>query len=176
MSSSFGALTQDWLSPAELLTALEIRPGMTICEVGAGKAVYTFPLGHHVGSDGRVYALEWRPWAVDGLKDHLKYRAGPGNVDLVEGSPENTRLADASCDVVIFPAWNEVENPEAAVDEARRILREGGRMAIQLADAASIHTALSTIEKKSWSLLKTGVPGRECCLFVFEVSDESVQS
>jgi len=53
--------SEHWLSPAGLLAEPDARPGVTVGEIGAGKAFYTFPIGRRVGPAGRVFAVEWRP-------------------------------------------------------------------------------------------------------------------
>ena len=74
MSSSLSTFAQEigdsehWLSPAGLLAELDVRPGVTVGEIGAGKAFYTLPIGRRVGPAGRVFAVEWRPWVIDALR------------------------------------------------------------------------------------------------------------
>ena len=77
MSSSLSTFAQEigdsehWLSPAGLLTELDVCPGVTVGEIGAGKAFCRFPIGRRVGPVGRVFAVEWRPWVIDQLRARL---------------------------------------------------------------------------------------------------------
>ena len=123
--------SEHWLSPAEVLNWIDVHPGMKIGEIGAGIAFYTLPLAERAGPAGGVFAVEWRPWLMDELRHRLDRPDTPRNVTLVEGRPAETNLAAASCDLVIFAdIWHEVEHRDAALDEARRILRPEGRLAI----------------------------------------------
>jgi ubiquinone/menaquinone biosynthesis C-methylase UbiE len=182
--------SEHWLSPAGLLTELDVRPGVTVVEIGAGKAFYAFPIGRRVGPVGRVFAVEWRPWMIDKLRARLTEPIALDNIDLVVGRPAHTHLATASCDLVIFAdIWHEIEDRDAALDEARRILRPEGRLAIlnwrpdalcppgpPIEHRVSMCSTLCTVERKSWTLVKTGTIGFDGYLLVFETTDESVQS
>ena len=196
MSSSFSTFVQEigdrehWLSPAGLLAELDVRPGMTVGEIGAGKASYTVPMGRHVGPDGTVFAVEWRPWVIDELRARLSVPGIPDNVNLVVGRPADTHLAASSCDLVIFAdIWHELENRDAALDESRRILRPEGRLAIlnwrsdalcppgpPIEHRVSMRSTLCTVEMKSWTLVKAPTTGLDGYLLAFEIADESVQS
>jgi len=196
MSSSFSTFPQEigdsehWLFPAGLLTELDVHPGVTVGEIGAGKAVFTFPIGHLVGPLGRVFAVEWRPWLIDELRARLTGSIASDNIELVVGHPADTHLATASCDLVIFAdTWHKIEDSDAALDEARRILRPEGRLAIfnwrpdalcstgpPIEHRISMRNTLCTVERKSWTLVKAGTIGSDGYLLVFETTDESVQS
>ena len=47
--------------PHEVLTALAIKPGEVIADIGAGSGYFTFRLAHHVGDKGKVYAVDISP-------------------------------------------------------------------------------------------------------------------
>lgn len=196
MGSSLSTFAQEigdsahWLSPDELMAELDVRAGMTVGEIGAGIAFYTVPLSRRVGPDGRVFAVEWRPWLIDELRAHLSGPDAPGNVDLIASRPAHTQLPTEAFDLVIFPyIWHELEDPGADLDETRRILRPQGRLAIlnwrpealcppgpPIEHRVSMRSTVCTVEMKSWSLIHTATIGADGYLLVFETADESVQS
>jgi predicted methyltransferase len=47
--------------PREVLTALDLRRGEIIADIGAGSGYFTFRIAHHVGSEGKVYAVDVNP-------------------------------------------------------------------------------------------------------------------
>src|SRR5687767_14328062 len=47
--------------PHEVITALGLRAGEIIADIGAGSGYFTFRLAHHVGEKGRVYAVDVSP-------------------------------------------------------------------------------------------------------------------
>jgi len=196
MSSSLSTFARDifdsehWLSPGELLAELDLLPGMSVGEIGAGIGFYTVPISRRVGPAGRVFAVEWRPWLIDEVRARLNGPNAPDNIGLVVGRPADTHLPAASCDLVIFAdIWHEIENRSGALDEARRILRPEGRVAIlnwrpdalfppgpPIEHRISLRSTLCTVEMKSWSLVKAHTIGPDGYLLVVETADESVQS
>ena len=43
--------------PHEVITALKLKEGEVIADIGAGSGYFTFRLARHVGDAGRVYAV-----------------------------------------------------------------------------------------------------------------------
>jgi len=196
MSSSMSTFAQEigdsehWLFPAGLLAELDICPGIAVGEIGAGKAFYTLPIARRVGPAGRVFAVEWRPWVIDELRARLVGPFASNFIELVVGRPAHTHLAAASCDLVILAdIWHEIQDRDATLNEARYVLRPQGRLAIlnwrpdalcppgpPLEHRVSMRNTLCTVERKSWTLVKSATIGLDGYLLVFEMTDESVQS
>src|SRR2546423_13572213 len=42
--------------PANLMKALNVKPGQTVCDLGCGNGFYTLKLAKEVGDTGKVYA------------------------------------------------------------------------------------------------------------------------
>jgi ubiquinone/menaquinone biosynthesis C-methylase UbiE len=197
MGSSFGASliqetegSEHWLSPTDLASYVDVRPGMTVVEIGAGAGFYALPTARRTGPNGVVFAVEWRPWLTDRLRARLDQPDVPENVRLVAAHPAATHLPTASADVVLFAdIWHTLEDCEAALDESRRLLRGDGRLVIlnwrpeglcppgpPVERRVSMRSAICTVEMKSWSLVKSADIGSDGYLLVFEITDESVQS
>ena len=62
--------TDDAGLAADIVALLQLKPGDTVAEVGAGHGQMTVRLARAVGSTGRVYSTEIDPDLL--LKDHLK--------------------------------------------------------------------------------------------------------
>jgi ubiquinone/menaquinone biosynthesis C-methylase UbiE len=119
-----------WLPPAEVLGALGLRAGDTVADVGAGTGYFALPMAKAVGPKGKVYAVDAQPEMLEWLKQKLD-EAGLANVELVQAEAEQTTLPASSCDIY-FQAnvWHELDDCGAAVREARRVLKAGGKAAI----------------------------------------------
>lgn len=182
--------SEHWLPAAELLAHLDIRPGMTVAEIGAGIAYYAIPLARQTGSTGVVFAIEWRPWLLDELHNRLAAPQAPANIQFVLGRAGDTQLPPASCDLVLLAdIWHELEHPDYALLEARRILRPNGRLAIlnwrpdvasppgpPVEHRVSMQKTICAVEMKQWSLLEAVNLEHDGYLLLFEMTDESVQS
>src|SRR5215208_1860496 len=48
----------EYQKPHQVLTALNIKPGEIIADIGAGSGYFTFRLAHHVGDKGKIYAID----------------------------------------------------------------------------------------------------------------------
>ena len=62
-------------SPAKLLSALQIREGQTVADVGCGNGFYTLKLAELVGPRGRVLAVDIQPEMLELLAQRAA-RAG----------------------------------------------------------------------------------------------------
>ena len=97
----------------------------TVADLGCGTGQTAAALAPHVR---RVLAVDQ---SAAMLKAAKKRTAGLGNVELRQGSLEALPLAPASCDgALLLLALTYVAHPLAALREAARILRPGGRLVV----------------------------------------------
>lgn len=119
---------QKWLPSATVLERLGLRPGMRVADVGAGTGYFALPMARAVAPGGLVFAVDVQPEMLEKLRVRLEN--GPA-VALVEGDAARTTLQDGSIDLVFFAnVWHEVDDRDAVLAEAARILRPEGRVAI----------------------------------------------
>jgi ubiquinone/menaquinone biosynthesis C-methylase UbiE len=117
-----------WLPPDEVLNHLEIEPGMTVADIGAGTGYFALPIADRVAARGRVHAVDMQPEMLALLEQKMP----PGTpIDLVRGTAEATGLPDATQDLVFCAnVWHEIDDRNAALAEMARVLRSEGRVAI----------------------------------------------
>lgn len=114
--------------PHEVLTALAIKPGEVIADIGAGSGYFTFRLAHRVGDKGRVYAIDISPDMIR----HLNRRIGElkaMNVTAILADADDPLLADASIDRFFFSdSWHHIENQSKYLSLIKKMLKPGGEI------------------------------------------------
>jgi ubiquinone/menaquinone biosynthesis C-methylase UbiE len=119
------------LPPAEVISLLQLRPGMSVADIGAGTGYFAIPIAREILPGGKVSAVDVEPEMLAKLKAKLDQAGASDNIDLVAGEAADTTLPAGSYDIALLAnVWHEVDSREATLNEARRILRHGGRLAI----------------------------------------------
>jgi ubiquinone/menaquinone biosynthesis C-methylase UbiE len=114
--------------PHEVLTALNLKPGEIIADIGAGSGYFTFRLAHFVGDRGRVYAVDVSPDMIRHINRRIR-EAKSTNIVSILADPDDPLLPDQSvhrffiCDV-----WHHVENPKKYLSLMKRMLKPGGEI------------------------------------------------
>lgn len=113
-----------------LVALLELTPGATIADVGAGFGAWTIQFSRWTGPDGRVYATEIGDRQLESLRETAE-REGLSNVTVVEGVADATNLPPACCDgILVRDAFHHFTEPEAMILSLAAALKPGGRLAI----------------------------------------------
>lgn len=117
------------LKVEDVVTALKLKPGAVIADIGAGSGAFTLPLAKAV-PNGKVYAVD-----IDqGLVDHITQRAKEGkaeNVHAILGSFTDPKLPRRDVDVAfIFDVLHHIENRTEYLKNLVTYLKPTGRVAI----------------------------------------------
>jgi arsenite methyltransferase len=112
-------------------TALaELHPGETVLDLGSGGGIDVLLSAKRVGPAGKAYGLDMTDEMLALARENQR-KAAATNVEFLKGEIENIPLPDSSVDVVISNCVvNLSTNKDAALAEAFRVLRPGGRFAI----------------------------------------------
>ncbi len=112
-------------------TALaEIRPGETVLDLGSGGGIDVLLSAKRVGLTGKVYGLDMTDEMLALARDNQR-KAGVENVEFLQGAIEQIPLPDRSVDVIISNCVvNLSGEKERVLEEAFRVLRPGGRLAL----------------------------------------------
>jgi ubiquinone/menaquinone biosynthesis C-methylase UbiE/DNA-binding transcriptional ArsR family regulator len=107
--------------------ALRLVPPIVIADLGAGEGLISQLLAHRAR---QVWCIDNSPRMVE-VGTELAKKNGLANLAYKLGDIEQVPLADKSVDLAILSqALHHAQHPQAAVDEAWRILRPGGRLLI----------------------------------------------
>ena len=117
------------LDAPKLVEQLELKPGMTVADVGAGGGAMTVVLGKWIGS-GHVFSTDIGARQLGLIRDYVK-REGLGNVTVLEGAAASTNLPDACCDAVFLRhVYHHIKEIEPFNKSVLASLKPGGRLAI----------------------------------------------
>jgi len=129
------ALTDGQLKAAEvevpqLVELLQLKPGMTVADVGAGFGAWTMRFSRWIGPAGRVYATDLGATQLAALRDVIQ-REKLANVTVLEGAPGTTNLPALCCDAILIrDAYHHLTQPDDIVRSLAASLKPGGRLAV----------------------------------------------
>ncbi len=107
-----------------------LRAGETVLDLGSGGGLDCFLAAKQVGPSGRVIGVDMTPEMVARARRNAE-RAGVANVEFRLGEIEHLPVADASVDVILSNCVVNLSPDKRSVfQEAHRVLRSGGRLAI----------------------------------------------
>src|SRR4051812_19921792 len=112
-----------------IVEKVDPQPGQTILDVAAGTGDLGFLVAERVGGDGRVISTDFAPEMVD-VARRVGEARGLTNVEHRVLDAERMDLEDDSVDGVVS-RWGYMlmADPGAALEQTRRVLRDGGRLA-----------------------------------------------
>jgi SAM-dependent methyltransferase len=122
---------RDRVGEAEQVMELaQIKPGMSVADVGAGEGYYTVRLAPAVGNRGRVLAEDIMPGVRDALSDRVQ-RENLENVAVKLGTPDNPMLPAQSFDrVFLVHMYHEVQSPYAFLWHLRDGVKPDGLVVV----------------------------------------------
>jgi arsenite methyltransferase len=112
------------------IALLGLKPGAVVADIGAGSGVFTLPLAHAVGAQGRVYAVD-----IDaGLVKHIGQKAKEQkatNVQPVLGQFTDPKLPARDVDVAfIYDVLHHIEDRAEYLKNLAPYLKADGRIAV----------------------------------------------
>jgi predicted methyltransferase len=114
----------------EIVAAADVKPGMTVADVGAGSGFMAILFARQVGSEGRVIAAEVsRPFAL-AIANRAR-QEGAHNLTTVISSQTDTGLPADGVDLVFTSdTYHHFEQVAPILASIRRALKSGGRFII----------------------------------------------
>lgn len=112
------------------LALAEIKPGMTVLDLGSGAGFDAFLVWRKVGPTGRVIGVDMTDDMLARARENAS-SLGATNVEFRKGYIEQLPLADASVDFVISNCVINLSTDKPAVfREIARVLKPGGQFAV----------------------------------------------
>ena len=129
------ALTDDIIKSAErevpqLVNLLELKPGMTVADIGAGFGAWTVRFARAVGPTGRVYTTDVGAPQLAALRRYVE-KEKLTNVIVLEGAETSTNLPFTCCDAILMrDVFHHLTYPEDMILSMAGALKPGGRLAV----------------------------------------------
>jgi cyclopropane fatty-acyl-phospholipid synthase-like methyltransferase len=132
------AMAQQFESPsrpafryrAAIAGLLQLEPGMTAADIGAGSGYLARLMASRVGPSGRVFATELDPKMVDYINQQARAEQ-LGNLRAVQGQVASTGLDAASVDrVAMIDTFSFFDRPQEMLRSIHATLKPGGLMLI----------------------------------------------
>jgi ubiquinone/menaquinone biosynthesis C-methylase UbiE len=124
-------LRRRFFDPVGALRGAGIQAGQEVLEVGCGTGFFTIPAAELVGDQGRVYAVDPHPMALEQVARKVR-DAGLTNVRLIKADATGAGLASGSIDLVVL--FGVIPSPTLPLDrllpEMHRLLRSEGALAV----------------------------------------------
>lgn len=115
------------IDPDRFVEHLDIEPGATVADIGAGPGFFTVPLADRVGATGTVYALDVAPRMIQVLDS----RRLPPQVRVQLSDERSLPIPDASVDLALIAfVLHELEDTHALLTDVKRVLRAPGRLVV----------------------------------------------
>lgn len=119
-----------WQRPAEVLQALDLRPGDVVVDLGSGAGYFALKLSPLVGKEGQVSAVDIRKLSLSFLwvRTLLSQKR---NIRVVLSDEDNPHLPSSAVDAVLIAnTFHELRDPKVILDHLSRALRVGGRLVV----------------------------------------------
>ena len=121
----------EYQKPEEVITALNLKEGMVIADIGAGTGYFTRRFAQAVGEKGKVLATDVEQKMLDYNRAQLAKLRIADNTDFILTKPGDPSLPNNTVDLIFLcNVYHHLKNPSAYVKKAKSALTATGRVVI----------------------------------------------
>ena len=124
---------EEFLNVEKIVDELNIAPNEAVADFGAGHGFFTIAFAKRVGPSGQVFAIDVLETALESIRSQAKIE-GLFNIKIIRANLEKlggSNLPADSCDLVLIAnVLFQVPDKPSLIDEAKRVLKGGGRLAV----------------------------------------------
>jgi len=112
----------------EILAACEVKPGITVADVGAGTGLFTRLFSQAVGADGQVISVDISQKFLEHIQATNR-KLGLKNIDTLLCTADSTKLPENQIDLAyICDTYHHFEFPTKTMESLYRAMVPGGRL------------------------------------------------
>ena len=116
--------------PFEVLKLMDLKPGMTVADIGCGSGYYARKMAKAVGPEGVVYGVDIQPEMLD-IMGKLCAAEGVTNVKPVLGGVKDPKLPRGKVDwMILSDVFHEFQYPEEMLANMLASLSPKGKVAL----------------------------------------------
>jgi len=115
--------------PVKILEEAGVKPGMAVLDFGCGPGTFTIASAGLVGREGKVYALDINPLALESVRRYASSK-NLGNIQAIHGN-EIKNIPDESIDIVLlYDVLHDFADPAPIMAEIHRVLKPNGVLSV----------------------------------------------
>ncbi|HOX10764.1 MAG TPA: class I SAM-dependent methyltransferase [Candidatus Moranbacteria bacterium] len=122
-----------FIDPGSIIAQLGVEKDSKVADFGCGPGFFSVPFAKAVGEDGKVYALDVLPQALESVKSKMRNSA-ISNIVMIRANVEKengSRLESALVDwVILKDVLFQNQKKEIVIAEANRVLKSGGKVLV----------------------------------------------
>ena len=117
--------------PAQVVDALELKPGMHVADLGAGSGYFTRRFVEAVGETGKVYVIDVEAEALKYVEESLIRMHRRFEAEFILAKPNNPKIPAESVDLIfICDTYHHLEDRADYFRNVKTSLKPGGRIAL----------------------------------------------
>lgn len=120
-----------WQQPEKVVEFLQLEPGDTVADIGAGTGYFTVRLARAVGAGGRVLAVDIESEMLEFIADRAEREGVGEQVQTVLAEPDDPKLPDGRVDTILtVNTWHHIDDRIEYLGLLSRDLAPDGRLVI----------------------------------------------
>lgn len=109
-----------------MVKQLQLKPGMTVCDMGCGNGFYTLRMADAVGENGTVLAVDIQPEMLR-LMEARAAEQGLDNITSILGELHDPKLPAGKVDLILcVDVYHEFSHPEPMLAAMKNALTDDG--------------------------------------------------
>jgi arsenite methyltransferase len=112
-----------------VVSALELKPGMKVADIGSGSGLFTRPIARAVGPKGLAYAVDIDPALLRIVERSAADEKLP-NVRTIHATPTDPKLPELVDLAFVCDTLHHIEKPEAYLQTLKKYLTPEGRIVV----------------------------------------------